>query len=158
MTDIINWKAELKKIEREYDTHGAAGKDRISGNRNTSNQLTPEELTNGAMVRLGLSGALAVGLLFWPYTRDCGSGLFSFLFASALVIIGGVWSVFWTWRGRMGRCHALSLVIVLWGLILGAMHTLPRTGAVTFAAASSTQWFCPGYSPREIVQEIRNSR
>src|SRR5919108_158097 len=80
VTDIINWKAELKKIEREYDTHGASGDPRRkSAERFASTTLSPEEWTNGAMLRIGLSAAVAIGLVFWPYTHDCGSGLFYFL-------------------------------------------------------------------------------
>jgi hypothetical protein len=160
MTEIINWKAELKKIERDYDTHGASGKPgRTSANGLAATPLSPEELTNGAMVRIGLSFAVAVGISFWPYARDCGSGLFSFLGAAVVVIIGGLWSVFWTWRGRMPRAHAISLVIVMWGLSVGAMQVLPRTGYVAISAsATTTRWFCPGYSPKEIVEEIKRSR
>ena len=159
MTDIINWKAELKKIEREYDTHGASGAPgRISANGLAATSLTPEEYTNGAMVRIGLSLAVAVGIYFWPYARDCGSGLFWFLGAALVVTIGGLWSVRWTWRGRMPRSHALSLVIVLWGLAVSAMQVLPRTGYMAISAsATTTKWFCPGYSPRDILREIRNT-
>jgi hypothetical protein len=161
VTDIINWKAELKKIEREYDTHGTAGKPgRISADRLAAPPLSPEELTNGAMLRIGLSLAVGIGIYFWPYARECGSGLFYFLGAAAVVIIGGLWSVFWTWRGHMPRAHAISLMIVLWGLAVGLTQVMPRTGymAVSAASATSSRWFCPGYSPREIVREIRNTR
>lgn len=160
MTDIINWKAELKKIEREYDTHGASGKPgRISANGLAATPLSPEELTNGAMLRIGLSAAIAIGIYFWPYARECGSGLFWFLGASLVVIVGGLWSVQWTWRGRMPRCHAVSLLIVLWGLSVGAMQVLPRTSYNGMSASAPTiPWFCPGYSPREILREIRNTR
>lgn len=160
MTDIINWKAELKKIEREYDTHGATGKPgRISPSGFAAASLSPEELTNGAMVRIGLSCAVAIGIYFWPYARDCGSGLFWFLGAALVVIVGGLWSVRWTWRGRMPRAHALSLAIVLWGLGVSATQVLPRTGHMTISAASTaSHWFCPGYSPREILREIKNTR
>ena len=112
------------------------------------------------MVRIGLSLAVGVGIYFWPYARDCGSGLFWFLGAAAVVIVGGLWSVHWTWQGRMPRAHAISLAIVLWGLAIGATQVLPRTGyiALSASAASTTRWFCPGYSPREIIREIRNTR
>jgi hypothetical protein len=158
VTDIINWKAELKKIEREYDTHGASGK-RVSAER-TAARLSPEELTNGAMLRIGLSLAVGIGILFWPYTHDCGSGLFWFLGAAVIVVVGGLWSVFWTWRGRMPRAHALSLVIVLWGLAVSATQVVPRASYVASAlsAAPSGRWFCPGYAPRDIIREIRNTR
>jgi undecaprenyl pyrophosphate phosphatase UppP len=160
VTDIINWKAELKKIEREYDTHGASGKPgRISANGLAATPLSPEELTNGAMLRIGLSLAVGIGIVFWPYAHDCGSALFSYLGAAVVVIIGGLWSVTWTWRGRMPRSHAISLVIVLWGLALGATQVLPRTGHVSLAgSAPSAGWFCPGNSPKEIIDEVMGSR
>lgn len=159
MTDIINWKAELKKIEREYDTHGASGNPgRISASGLAATSLTPEEFTNGAIIRIGLSLAVGVGIYFWPYARDCGSGLFWFLGAALVVMIGGLWSVRWTWRGRMPRAHALSLAIVLWGLAVSAMQVLPRAGYMPIsAAATTTKWFCPGYAPRDILREIRNT-
>ena len=158
VTDIINWKAELKKIEREYDTHGATGR-RASAERLAAPPLSPEELTNGAMLRIGLSLAVGVGIVFWPYTHDCGGGLFWFLGAAVVVVVGGLWSVFWTWRGRMPRAHALSLVIVLWGLAVSATQVVPRTTYVASAlSAPAGRWFCPGYSPKEIIREIRNTR
>jgi hypothetical protein len=160
VTEIINWKAELKKIEREYDIHGASGKTgRTSGSSLPSTRLSPEEWNNGAMLRIGLSLAVGIGLVFWPYTHDCGSKLFFFLGAAAAVVIGGLWSVFWTWRGRMPRAHALSLVIVLWGLAVSAGQVLPRTGLMAFTTSPPIRvWFCPGYSPKEIVEEIKRSR
>ena len=159
VTEIITWKAELKKIEREYDTHGATGRPgRISANGLAATPLSPEELTNGALVRIGLSLAVAVGIYFWPYARDCGSGLFWFLGAALVVVVGGLWSVQWTWRGRMARSHALSLLIVLWGLTMGALQVLPRTGYMAISAsATTTRWFCPGYAPMDIIREIRNT-
>jgi hypothetical protein len=158
VTDIINWKAELKKIEREYDTHGTAGR-RSSGNGPSSQSLDPIELSNGAMVRLGLSTALSVGIIFWPYSRECGSGLFSYLGVAAVVIVGAVWSLRWTWRGRMARSHALSIVVMIWGLTVAASQIAPRTGAFGIAAtAQTTRWFCPGYSPREIIEEVKRNR
>ena len=34
----------------------------------------------------------------------------------------------WTWRHRAARAHVLSLLLVLWGLVLGAIEVLPRVG------------------------------
>ncbi|MGQ0713448.1 MAG: hypothetical protein ACT4PJ_06925 [Gemmatimonadaceae bacterium] len=157
MTDIINWKAELKKIEREYETHGSAGR-RSSGSGIRSHPLSPIELSNGAMVRLGLTSALAVGISFWPYSKACGSGLFSFLGVAAVVFVGAVWSLLWTWRGRMARSHVLSIALMLWGLTVAASQVAPRTGVFGLSSAQSTRWFCPGYSPREIIDEVKRSR
>ena len=137
MTDIINWKAELKKIEREYDTHGATGKPgRISANGLASASLTPEELTNGAMVRIGLSMAIAVGIYFWPYARDGGSGLFWFLGAALVVVIGGVWSVLWT-----GRC------VIFWRNARKARPSLWLIGSTPFIAGSRPKVFKTSFIP-----------
>lgn len=157
VTDTIDWKRELRKIEREYDSHGASG--RVSLNSITTTPHSPADWQHGAMIRIGLSLAVAVGIVFWPYANDCGSGLFWFLGAGAVVIIGGIWSVCWTWRGRMARSHAMALAIVLWGLAVTAAQVLPRTGHMTLSASPTrVHWFCPGYSPREIVDEIIGSR
>jgi hypothetical protein len=34
----------------------------------------------------------------------------------------------WTWRHRTARAHILSLALVAYGIVLGAMEILPRTG------------------------------
>ena len=44
------------------------------------------------------------------------------------VIASGLWSSVWTWRHRAGKSHTLSLLVVLWGLVLGSIEVLPRIG------------------------------
>jgi hypothetical protein len=35
---------------------------------------------------------------------------------------------------------------------------MPRTGYMAISAsATTTRWFCPGYSPKDIIREIRNT-
>src|SRR5207253_2740819 len=55
--------------------------------------------------RLGLSVALGIGMVVWPYEVRCGVGLFGYLAAVAVVISSGVWSSVWTWRHRASRAH-----------------------------------------------------
>jgi hypothetical protein len=53
-----------------------------------------------------------------------------------------VWSAVWTWRHRAARGHVLSLLIVLWGIILGAMEVLPRTGYALPSDSHPATWTC----------------
>jgi hypothetical protein len=91
-----------------------------------------------ALLRLALSVALGVGILFWPYANRCGPGLAGYLVAVAAVAGSGVWSALWTWRHRTGRAHALSILLIVWGLVLGATEVLPRIGY----AKQSLTWSC----------------
>ena len=43
----------------------------------------------------------------------------------------GLWSAVWTWRHRPGKAHMLSLLLVVWGSILGLQEILPRVGYAT---------------------------
>jgi hypothetical protein len=79
-------------------------------------------------VRLLLAVAVSVAVVVWPYPKSCGAGLAGYLAAIGVVITSGLWSSVWTWRHRAGRSHTLSLLIVLWGLILGSTEVLPRVG------------------------------
>ena len=81
-----------------------------------------------AILRLGISVALGVGILFWPYATRCGFGLAGYLLAVSAVAASGVWSAVWTWRHRTGKAHALSILVIAWGLLLGAQEVLPRIG------------------------------
>jgi hypothetical protein len=91
-----------------------------------------------AIVRLALSVALGVGILFWPYANRCGFGLTGYLVAVTAVAASGVWSALWTWRHRTGRAHALSILLIVWGLVLGATEMLPRIGY----AKEALTWSC----------------
>ena len=44
------------------------------------------------------------------------------------MVASGLWSSVWTWRHRASKAHTLSLLIVLWGLVLGSIEVLPRIG------------------------------
>jgi len=91
-----------------------------------------------AILRLTLSVLLGVGILFWPYTNRCGLGLTGYLATVVVVVASGVWSAVWTWRHRTGRAHVLSILLIVYGLILGAIETLPRIGY----ARQALPWSC----------------
>ena len=83
----------------------------------------PATTNFGVYARLTLAVAVGVGIIFWPYANRCGMGLAGYLGAVAAVIVSGGWSAVWTFRHRAGRAHFLSLLLVLWGLILGVLSS-----------------------------------
>ena len=91
-----------------------------------------------ALVRLALSTLLGIGVAFWPYENRCGVGLGGYLAVVSVVAVSGVWSAVWTWRHRTGRAHALSLLLIIWGLVLASAEILPRTGY----AKQKLPWSC----------------
>jgi hypothetical protein len=96
----------------------------------------------GMYARLTLSVALGVGMVLWPYESRCGFGLAGYLASVVVVVTSGIWSSIWTWRHRASRSHTLSLLIVLWGLILGAIEVLPRIGYAKPDARHPAGWVC----------------
>ena len=145
---MTDWDAELKKIDQQLESmsdsalipalaKGAppAAKAAVAAERATTR-------TWPALLRLALATALAVGILFWPYPTRCGAGLAGYLLAVTAVTVGGLWSSVWTWRHRTARAHVLSLLLVIWGLVLGAMEILPRAGYAKPDAARPAGWGC----------------
>ncbi len=103
----------------------------------------PRVTTNfGVFARLTLSVLLGVAMVVWPYPARCGPGLAAYLAAVAVVITSGVWSSVWTWRHRASRAHTLSLLLILWGLVLGSMEVLPRIGYAKPDAQHPATWAC----------------
>jgi hypothetical protein len=92
--------------------------------------------------RLSLAVALGGAMVLWPYEARCGLGLAAYLAAVGVVVTSGIWSAVWTWRHRASRAHVLSMLIVLWGLILGAMEVLPRVGYAKPDLRHPTTWQC----------------
>jgi putative flippase GtrA len=96
----------------------------------------------GLYGRLGLSVALGLGMLFWPYPSKCGAGLALYLAAVVVVFVSGVWSAVWSWRHRASRMHVLSLLLITWGVTLGALEVLPRVGYATPSVLHPANWMC----------------
>ena len=92
--------------------------------------------------RVVLALALGVGMMFWPYDAKCGSGMVLYLGAVTAVVVSGVWSAVWSWRHRAARLHSLSLLLVLWGLILGGLDVLPRIGYAKPDLMHPATWSC----------------
>jgi hypothetical protein len=92
--------------------------------------------------RLGLAMLVGAAMYIWPYPAQCGVGLVGYLAAVGVLIAGGLWASVWTWRHRASKAHTLSLLVVLWGLVLGAMQVLPRTGYAKPDANHPAGWLC----------------
>ena len=141
------WKTQLKKIEREFDglppePSPALQKLQTETERRTIKKSAERASAIGAAVRLVLVLALGAGLLFWPYVRDCGQGLFGFIGAEAVFVAGAIWVATFTWRHGMPRTHILALLITLAGLGLIAAEVLPRNGYAKVDPQNPPQWWC----------------
>jgi hypothetical protein len=146
----INWTSELKRIERAFDglpplppvpSPAQLKARRTSERRTLERTLERQERTAmlvGTSGRFVLVFALATAINFWPYGHACGFGLLTYMFAEVLIVVGGLWTVAWTWQHRMVRGHAVAMVMVLWGIALVAAQVLPRVGY----AADAAKWWC----------------
>jgi hypothetical protein len=145
---VKNWEKELARIDKQLESmadeallpsSGAAtpeAKAEIKAQQSRTRAL-------GVFLRLTLAVGLGVGIVFFPYEHRCGLALAGYLLSVAVVTGSGLWSAIWSWRHRAPRAHILSLLITLWGLTLGAIEILPRSGYAKVDPASPVSWFCP---------------
>jgi hypothetical protein len=73
--------------------------------------------------------------------------LLAFMGAEAMVVVGGLWTVAWTWRFRLAKTHGLALLLVLWGLALLSAQVLPRVGYAKADAQHPPRWWCSDPTP-----------
>lgn len=145
---MTDWDKELKKIDQQLESLSdsalvpAAPKSAPPAARVEVAAERAKTRTWGAFLRLALATALGVGILFWPYPKTCGLNLAGYLVAAGAVTLGGLWSSVWTWRHRTARAHALSLLLVLWGLVLAAVEVLPHAGYAKPDPARPAGWSC----------------
>jgi Flp pilus assembly protein TadB len=142
-----DWEKELAKIDKQLESVADEQLFPKSAAATTSERKAIEEKqsrtsTLGVMMRLLLAVALGVGIVFWPYQARCGLGLLGYLIAVAVVIGAGLWSAVWSWRHRAGKAHVLSLLITLWGSLLGAQEILPRVGYAKPTLEHPSTWEC----------------
>ena len=155
-----NWASQLKKIEREFDglppePSPAVQKMQSEAERRANEKAQQRAATFGASARLILVFALGAALVIWPYSRTCGWGWFGYVGVEAVIVAGGLWVAFTTWRGRLPKMHAFSLLIVLAGLVLIAAEVLPRIGYAAIDPKSPPQLWCPATtSPRPPITMI----
>ena len=142
-----NWDKELAKIDRQLETVSdealfptkAAPTPAAKAEAKAAQARTS---TLGVFLRLALATALGVGILFWPYEAKCGLGLAGYLGAVGVVTVGGLWSAVWSWKHRAAKAHVLSLLLGLWGLVLGAIEVLPRVGYARPDLRHPAIWSC----------------
>ena len=144
---MADWDRELARIDKQLESVADDELIRPPAGATPVQQqaiVVERERTStfGALARLSLAVLVGVAILFWPYTARCGAGLAAYLGAVGVVVLAGAWSAVWTWRHRTARAHLLSLLIVVWGIVLGAMEILPRTGYAIPSAAHPAAWSC----------------
>lgn len=142
-----NWDAELKKIDRQLESvsdEAMFPAKTAKGPQAQAQVAAVQQSTStwGVFLRLSLTVALGVGMVFWPYSARCGMGLTGYLGAVSALVVSGIWSSVWTFRHRAAKAHTLSLLLVLWGLVLASIEVLPRTGYAKPTAAHPVGWSC----------------
>lgn len=158
MTDK-DWAKEMAKIDKQLESVSDAqlfpekakpGAPAAPGAAAAGASVSPKVAADRAaarswpaILRLTLSVLLGVGIMFWPYENRCGGGLIAYLLAVGAVMASGVWSAIWTWRHNAARAHILSILLIAWGVMLGASEILPRVGY----AKQALTWSC---APRTI--------
>ena len=143
MSGNRDWDKELAKIDKQLESVSDAQlfpekKGASPAQKQQVAEVRESTASWPAILRLVLSVALGIGVLFWPYANRCGIGLAGYLFVVIAVAGSGVWSAVWTWRHRASRAHILSILVIAWGLMLGATEILPRVGY----AQKSLPWNC----------------
>ena len=143
-----DWSTQLKKIEREFDglppePSPAFKKMQSEEERRAQERVQQRAAKIGAGARLALVFALFGALTIWPYANDCGAGWFGYVGTEVVIVAGGLWVAFTTWRYRLPKMHALSLLIILIGLVLIAAEVLPRTGYASVDPKNPPQLWCP---------------
>jgi len=142
-----NWDAELKKIDRQMESVSdeAMFPTKAAKGPQAQAQVAAVQKTTstwGVFLRLTLTVALGVGMVFWPYSARCGVGLAGYLGAVTALVVSGVWSSIWTWRHRAAKAHTLSLLLVTWGLVLAGLDVLPRVGYAKATVEHPATWAC----------------
>jgi hypothetical protein len=163
-----NWEAELAKIDKQLASisdeqlmatsappaapagKGASAPRALPSPKAGGGSAPAPAVAAGARTRPWVSWtkvlvavAAAAGLMYWPWPAQCGAPLIGFTAATGGVALLGVWSAIGTWRHRLGLAHLASLLVIVWGLVLGAREVLPRTGYAVPTAERGATWSCP---------------
>lgn len=158
-----NWDAELAKIDKQIAStsdqqllaaSGAAQPQREAPGTAQVGARGPAPLMPAATVSRGRSWvawlkvfvavAAAVGLTLWPWDARCGMPLIGYTASTAAVSLLGIWSALSSWKHRRGWAHLASLLVIAWGITLGASEMLPRLGYAIPTAAHPATWTCDG--------------
>jgi hypothetical protein len=107
----------------------------------------------GMWIRVLLGLSLAVTMGGWPYSRECGLPLLSYLAAVLMVLFAGIWAATASWERRSVLAHVISLTLILYGIILTGSELLPRTG---YAVRQAT-WGCQDLTPTSSIVLSRST-
>ena len=142
----IDWSAQLKKIERQFDGLPAeASESELRAQRENERRQRKArdgDAVFGAVSRVVLVLSLGLAMAVWPYDRACGAGLLGYLAASAAIVAGGFWATVGTWRRQAPVLHALALLAMAWGVVLITAQVLPRVGYAKVDPANGPAWRC----------------
>ncbi|MFN2563721.1 MAG: hypothetical protein ABR499_01750 [Gemmatimonadaceae bacterium] len=143
----IDWSAQLKKIERQFDGLPAEPSEsdlraKRENERRMQLKQKKQDAVFGAASRVVLVLSLSLAINAWPYDRACGAYLLAYLTAAAAIVAGGLWAVVGTWRGRAPALHALALLAVAWGSVLIGAQVLPRVGYAKLDPGARLAWRC----------------
>ena len=144
----INWALELRKIEREFDglpPEPSPNEQRHQRQAERRERERQEAIgaSFGVYFRLTLVVSLGISLVCWPYDVTCGAMVYGYLLAVVVLVVGGLWTAVATFTHQMPVRHLVALLMVLWGLVLGAAEVLPRIGYANPAPNRATSWSCP---------------
>jgi hypothetical protein len=122
--------------------NGAPGRQPVTPRRSRAIVLSAKAASRGDLValwaRLLLGITLGAAMIQWPYPRGCDLPLVAYLGAAGTVMVAGTWVALAAWRLRSGPVHVASLILLFWGIVLGAEQVLPRVGY----AAERASWRC----------------
>ncbi len=142
----IDWNVELRKIEREFDGLPPENT-RTQIRRQKIQEIAAKERFSerlslvGLWTRLVLVATLAASLFWWPYGRQCGLPLVTFLLSNAMVIVGGIALAVRGWRDRRGWVFSGSALCIILAWTVLSLHVLPRVG-YSPAGGVDAGWTC----------------
>lgn len=148
----IDWDAELRKIEREYDglppepesppePSEAQLRARRSAQFRARQRAAERRAEIGTWARLALVACLTTALYWWPYASDCGAGLAGLLLTLLVLVTGAVWVNIHTWRHHLAVPHGLAVALLVVALAIFAAQLAPRLDYATVRGVGST-WVC----------------
>lgn len=139
----IDWDAELRRIERQFDGLPSHTQLRLQKVQEIVERSRMEERLEvaGVWLRLVLIGALTAALFWWPYGQACGWRLAGFLGAHGVVVLGGLLLARAAWRTRQGWVFSASALFILIAWTVLALQTLPRM-RLDRRPMPSVTWVC----------------
>jgi hypothetical protein len=144
-----DWDKELADIDRAIAKQPEGGAKPVPASHPTGGPMEPSPPpTRRRFVALAwfwtaLAIVLALGLLVWPYDKNCGLRLIFFFGACGIALLMGVLGSLASWSSRQGLAFLLSLIVTLLAAMMAMREILPRAGY----AREVRTWTCPDEPP-----------